>query len=194
MNKGTMYTNVNTEKSTLMAYLPLRLPGRTDWRESRSAVPKTRFSFFIFQRRIIQILPMNRGANPDEWAATIPPCPTLLWTFNQRSPHLLPPSPPSLCPDASTQVVPNAMTTSSQLRSGFGWVSVEFRSSIGIPSIILPHLETLGRQELRVWIMAYSPTETDLRPPVYDFDLADSEKIRIFAPWKKNRISTTATT
>ena len=33
--------------------------------------------------------------------------------------------------------------------------------------------------------MAYSPTETDLRPPVYDFDLADSEKIRIFAPWKK---------
>ena len=35
------------------------------------------------------------------------------------------PTPPvgvflSLCPDASTQVVPNTMTTSSQLRSGFG--------------------------------------------------------------------------
>lgn len=30
MNKGKMYTNVNTEKSPLMAYLPLRLPGRTD--------------------------------------------------------------------------------------------------------------------------------------------------------------------
>lgn len=77
------------------------------------------------------------------------------------------------------------MTTSSQLPSGFGRVSVEFRSTIGIHSINKPHQETLGRQELQVWIMAYSPTETDLSPPVYDFDLADSEKIRIFASWKK---------
>lgn len=46
MNKWTIYTNVNTEKSPIMAYLPLRPPGRTDWRESRSAGAKN--AFFIF--------------------------------------------------------------------------------------------------------------------------------------------------
>lgn len=190
MNKGIMYTNVNTEKSPLMAYLPLRLPGRTDWRESRSAVPKTRFSFFMFQRRIIQILPMNRGGKSRRMGCHQSPLPY---------PTLDLPTPPvgvflSRCPDASVQVVPNAMTTSSQLRSGFGWVSVEFRSTIGIHSIKKPHLEILGRQGVRGYLMAYSPTEHWIAPARIWFCFGWFRKSLYLCTLKKNRVSTTATT
>ena len=91
---------------------------------------KNAFSFFMFQRRIIQILPMRRGANPDEWAATIHPCPTLLWTFNQRSPHLLSSSYVAMSwrqHTSSTQRHDNKQSTPFRFRSSFGRVSVYHR-------------------------------------------------------------------
>ena len=146
-------------------------PTTRTYRLTRKSLSGAKNAFFIFHISTANksnFANEPRGANPDEWAATNHPCPTLLWTFNQRSPHL---------------VVCWFRLSLLSLATEFSWRVNNCRL-----------FSVVSRPRLRLWTMAYSPTETDLRPPIYDFDLADSEKIRIFASWKKNRISTTATT